>query len=111
MKHLPLVLLLGLATTPAFAQASADVDAGPLHSHAQAGPVDPARTEDDRQAARGPRTDDTRNCDSRGVTVENKNGSASASASSSGGSSVVAGAGSPGSQTRFFGCDAPTAHR
>lgn len=106
-------LLMSLMTGPAFAQASASVSAGPLSGHAQAGPLD--RRDDaappDRQVARGPRTDDTRNCNTRGVTVRSGNGSSSASASvstSSGGSTAVAGGGSPGSHTEYFGCDAPT---
>ena len=95
------LLLAGLAATPALAQASASVAAGGLSGHAQAGPMQ----KNDR-IARGPRTDDTRNCDTRGVTVHSLNGSASASVSTSpGGSSAVAGGGSPGSTTEFFGCD------
>jgi hypothetical protein len=78
------------------------VAAGPLRGDAQAGPVQP-----DERIAREPRTDDTRNCDSRGVTVHSGNSSASASvATSPGGSSAVAGGGSPGSRTEYFGCDA-----
>jgi hypothetical protein len=104
-------LLLCLAATPVFAQASATVRAGSLSGKATAGSNDSdrddrANTEHDRQIARGPRTDDTRGCDSRGVTVHNGNSSASASVSTSpGGSSVVAGGGSPGSRTEYFGCD------
>ena len=105
-------LLLCLAATPALTQASADVQAGNLSGHAQAGPTE-NKTENntendrDRQVARGPRTDDTRDCDSRGVSVQNGNSSASASVTTSpGGSSVVAGGGSPGSRTEYFGCDA-----
>jgi hypothetical protein len=97
------LLLACLAATPALAQASASVAAGALTGHAQAGPVQ----KHDR-VARGPRTDDTRNCDTRGVTVHSLNGSSSASASvstSPGGSSAVAGGGSPGATTEFFGCD------
>jgi len=95
-------LLACFAVSPALAQASAAVTAGPLRGQAQAGPV----ASDDQQVARGPRTDDTRNCDSRGVTVHSGNGSASASVTTSpGGSSAVAGGGSPGSRTEYFGCD------
>lgn len=98
-----LSLLLCLAATPALAQASVDVQAGNLHGSAQAGAADR-----DQRVARGPRTDDTRDCDSRGVSVHNRNSSASASVSTSpGGSSVVAGGGSPGARTEYFGCDAP----
>ncbi len=111
-------LLLCLAATPVLAQASAQVRAGNLSGSAQAGTtaIAPDRDADnndrDRQVARGPRTDDTRNCDRRGVTVRSANGSASASVSTSGGgSSVVAGGGSPGSHTEYFGCDAPTQNR
>jgi len=93
-----------------------DVQAGNLRGSAQAGPStsrdtnhdDYDHADHDRQVARGPRTDDTRDCDSRGVTVHSGNSSASASVSTSpGGSSVVAGGGSPGSRTEYFGCDAP----
>jgi hypothetical protein len=97
------LLLTCLAATPALAQASASVAAGTLHGNAQAGPDQPSN----ERIARGPRTDDIRNCDSRGVTVHSGNGSASASVSTSpGGSSAVAGGGSPGSRTEYFGCDA-----
>jgi hypothetical protein len=100
-------LLLSLAATPVFAQASVDVQAGNLSGHAQAGTTDNDRASDrNRQVARGPRTDDTRDCDTRGVSVQNGNSSASASVTtSSGGSSVVAGGGSPGSRTEYFGCE------
>lgn len=101
-------LLLCLAATPAFAQASVDVQAGNLRANAQAGTSD-THPERDKQIARGPRTDDTRNCDTRGVSVQNGNSSASASVTTSpGGSSAVAGGGSPGSRTEYFGCNAPT---
>jgi hypothetical protein len=105
--HHAYILLACLAATPALAQASASVTAGGLTGHAQAGPAVP----NDR-VARGPRTDDTRNCDTRGVTVHSGDGNASSSASASvstspGGSSAVAGGGSPGARTEFFGCDAP----
>jgi hypothetical protein len=97
------LLLACLAASPALAQASASVAAGDISGTAQTGPNSPP---DDR-VARGPRTDDTRNCDSRGVRVQSGNGSASASVSTSpGGSSAVAGGGSPGARTEFFGCDA-----
>jgi hypothetical protein len=102
-------LLLCLAAGPALAQASVDVQAGNLRGSAQAGQADTDRNHDDRdrQVARGPRTDDTRDCDSRGVTVHSGNSSSSASVTTSpGGSSVVAGGGSPGSRTEYFGCDA-----
>jgi len=100
------LLLACLAASPALAQVSASVTAGSISGAAQAGPNTPPNTPDDR-VARGPRTDDTRNCDSRGVRVQSGNGSASASASTSpGGSSAVAGGGSPGAHTEFFGCDA-----
>ena len=67
----------------------------------------PGRIQPETRVARGPRTDDTRDCDSRGVRVQSGNGSAAASASTSpGGSSAVAGGGSPGARTEFFGCDA-----
>jgi len=98
------LFLACLAATPALAQASASVAAGSLSGNAKAGPATP----NDR-VARGPRTDDTRNCDTRGVTVHSGNGSSSASASvstSPGGSAAVAGGGSPGSHTEFFGCEA-----
>jgi hypothetical protein len=104
-------LLLCLAATPVFGQASATVHAGNLSGKATAGTNDNdrddrANTEHDRQVARGPRTDNTRDCDSQGVTVHSGNSSASASVSTSpGGSSVVAGGGSPGSHTEYFGCD------
>jgi hypothetical protein len=103
--------LMCLAATPVFAQASTSVRAGNLSGTATAGvnngPTDNDR-DHDQQVARGPRTDDTRDCDSRSVTVHNGNSSASASVSTSpGGSSTVAGVGSPGSHTEFFGCDAP----
>lgn len=118
-------LLLCVAATPVLAQASAQVRAGNLSGSAQAGGAQAGapdrdyedssgRADRDRQVARGPRTDDTRNCDTRGVTVRSGNGSSSASASvttSGDGSSVVAGGGSPGSRTEYFGCDAPTQHR
>jgi hypothetical protein len=98
------LLLACLAASPALAQASASVAAGTLHGNAQAGTADQPSNE---RIARGPRTDDTRNCDSRGVTVHSGNGSASASVTTSpGGSSAVAGGGSPGSRTEYFGCDA-----
>jgi hypothetical protein len=118
-----LSLLLCLAATPVLAQASAQVRAGNLSGSAQAGTQvapsgrsyeDSDRSDRDRQVARGPRTDDTRDCDTRGVTVRSGNGSSSSSASvstSGGGSSVVAGGGSPGSRTEYFGCDAPTQNR
>ena len=94
------LLLACLAATPALAQVSASVAAGNISGNAA-----PA-TPDDR-IARGPRTDDPRNCDTRGVTVQSGNGSTSASVSTSpGGSSAVAGGGSPGSRTEFFGCEA-----
>jgi hypothetical protein len=126
MTRLPTVtLILCLAATPVLAQASAQVRAGNLSGSAQAGTAQAgasdrddddssASADRDRQVARGPRTDDTRNCDTRGVTVRSGNGSASSSASvttSGGGSSVVAGGGSPGSRTEYFGCDAPTQNR
>jgi len=118
MTRLPAIaLLLCLAAGPALAQASVDIQAGNLRGSAQAGQADTDRDFDranrdqpdrDRQVARGPRTDDTRNCNTRGVTVNSGNSSASASVSTSpGGSSVVAGGGSPGSRTEYFGCDAP----
>ena len=98
------LLLACFAASPALAQASASVAAGPLRGDAQAGPSNQSL---DERVARGPRTDDTRNCDSRGVTVHSGNGSASASVTTSpGGSSAVAGGGSPGSRTEYFGCDA-----
>ena len=100
-------LLACLAGSPAFAQASASVAAGSLSGNAKAGPAEHPIEHNDR-VARGPRTDDTRNCDTRGVTVQSGNGSSSASASvstSPGGAAAVAGAGSPGSKTEFFGCD------
>ena len=100
------LLLAGLAATPALAQASASVTAGNLNGTAQAGPQ--ASPTPLQRNAEGPRTDDARNCDSRGVTVHSGNGSSSASASVStppGGSSAVAGGGSPGSRTEYFGCD------
>ena len=94
------LLLAGLAATPALAQASASVAAGNLNGTAQAGPAPLQRH------AEGPRTDDTRNCDSRSVTVHSGNGSSSASASVNtppGGASAVAGP--PGSRTEYFGCE------
>ena len=98
-------LLLCLAATPALAQASVDVQAGNLRADAQAGASD-IHSGRDKQVARGPRTDDTRNCDTRGVSVRNGNSSASASVTTSpGGSSVVAGGGSPGARTEYFGCN------
>jgi len=104
-------LLFCLAAGPVLAQASVDVQAGNLRGSAQAGQADTETNRDhddrDRQVARGPRTDDTRDCDSRGVTVRSGNSSSSASVTTSpGGSSVVAGGGSPGSRTEYFGCDA-----
>jgi hypothetical protein len=105
-------LLLCLAATPVFAQASATVHAGNLSSKATAGVTDNDRDGRDKKVARGPRTDDTRDCASRGVTVQSGNSSASASVSTSpGGSSAVAGGGSPGSHTEYFGCDAPDHNR
>lgn len=104
-----LILMLSLLPAPLWAQASVQVQAGGLSGRAQAGMTD--RVPADRQVARGPRTDDTRNCNTRGVTVRSANGSSSSSASvttSSGGSAAVAGGGSPGSHTEYFGCDAPT---
>jgi hypothetical protein len=104
-------LLLCLAAIPTFAQTSATVHAGNLSGKATAGVTDNdrddrANTEHDRQVARGPRVDKDRDCDSRGVSVHNGNSSASASVSTSpGGSSVVAGGGSPGSHTEYFDCD------
>src|SRR6185312_16025307 len=92
-------ILLCLGASPALAQASIDVQAGNLRANAQAGTSD-SHPERDKQIARGPRTDDTRNCEARGVSVQNGN--------SPGGSSVVAGGGSPGSHAEFFGCNAPT---
>ena len=95
-------LLTCLAASPALAQASASVAVGGMNGEAHAG------SSNDR-VARGPRTDDTSNCDKRGVTVHSGNGSSSASASvstSPGGSSAVAGGGSPGSRTEFFGREA-----
>jgi len=104
--HHAYLLLAWLAASPALAQASASVAAGSISGTGQAGPHTPPNTPDDR-VARGPRTDDTRDCDSRGVRVQSGNGSAAASASTSpGGSSAVAGGGSPGARTEFFGCDA-----
>jgi hypothetical protein len=99
------LLLACLAASPALAQASASVATGNISGNAQAGPNTPPNGNE--RVARGPRTDDTRNCDRRGVTVHSGNGSASASVSTSpGGSSAVAGGGSPGSRTEFFGCEA-----
>jgi hypothetical protein len=96
------LLLACLAVSPAFAQASAAVVAGSLAGHAQAGPV-----EKNDRIARGPRTDDTRYCDMRGVTVHSANGSSSASANvTPGGSSAVAGSGAPGPSSEYFGCEA-----
>lgn len=101
LRHAYLFLVC-LAASPALAQVSASVAAGNISGNAQAGPNVP----NDR-IARGPRTDDTRSCDRRGVTVHSDNSSASASVSTSpGGSSAVAGGGSPGSRTEFFGCEA-----
>ena len=99
------LLLACLAASPALAQASASVAAGNISGNAQAGPDTPLPND---RVARGPRTDDTDKCDRRGVTVHSGNGSsASASVSTSpGGSSAVAGGGSPGSRTEFFGCEA-----
>jgi len=85
------LLLACLAAAPAFAQASAAVVAGNLSGHAQAGPAPP----DDR-IARGPRTDDTRDCDTRSVTTRSADGSSSAPASVD--SSAVASGG-------YFGCN------
>ena len=100
-----LLLFLCLAATPVLAQASVDVQAGNLRANAQAGNND-THPERDRQVARGPRTDDTRNCNTRGVSVQNGNSSASASVTTSpGGSSVVVGGGSPGARTEYFGCN------
>jgi len=99
-------LLLCLAAAPVFAQASTTVRAGNLSGNATAGPADSDRDEHNDRIARGPRTDSTPDCDSRGVTVHSGNSTASASVSTSpGGSSVVAGGGSPGSHTEYFGCD------
>ena len=98
------LLLACLAASPALAQASASVAVGGISGNATAGPNNP----NDR-VARGPKTDDTSNCDRRGVTVHSGNGSSSASAgvtTSPGGSSAVAGGGSLGSRTEFFGCEA-----
>jgi hypothetical protein len=100
------LLLACLAVSPAFAQASASMAAGGLSGTAEAGPSEHPADHNDR-IARGPRTDDTRNCDTRGVTVHSANGSSSASArvsTSPGGSAAVAGGGSPGSKAEFFGC-------
>jgi hypothetical protein len=100
------LLLACFAAGPALAQASASVAAGNLNGTAQAGPQQPAPLQ---RRAEGPRTDDTRNCNQRGVTVHSGNGSSSASASVStppGGASAVAGGGSPGSRTEYFGCEA-----
>jgi len=98
------LFLACLAATPALAQASASVTAGNLSGQAHAGP-DVAGKPDDR-VARGPRTDDTRACDTKSVTVHSANGSSSASVTTSpGGSSSVAASGSPGSRTEYFGCE------
>lgn len=93
-------LLFGFTVSPALGQSSASVSAGNLSGTAQAGPPE--------RHAEGPRTDDTAPCNSRGMTVRSANGSSSASASAStsgGGESVVAGGGSPGSRTEYFGCE------
>jgi hypothetical protein len=103
--HHAYLLLACFAASPVLAQASASVAAGNLSGEAHTGPTQSTKD----RIARGPRTDDTRNCDARGVTVHSGNGSSSASASvstSPGGSSAVAGGGSPGSRTEFFGCEA-----
>jgi hypothetical protein len=97
---------------PALAQASVDVEAGPLRGSAHAGAQADADHSDHHARSDHSdraRTDDTSACDHRGVSVHSANGSASASVSSSGGNSVVAGGGSPGSHTEYFGCDSPHA--
>jgi len=114
----PVLLLAPLLTAPAFAQqSSATVTAGNLTGRAETGPVssedrpskqDQASNQMGRRMPSGRTDDDTRNC-SRGVTVQSGNGSASASVSTSpGGNAVVAAGGSPGSTTKFFGCEGDT---
>jgi hypothetical protein len=109
--HHAYILLACFAASPVLAQASASVAAGDLSGKTQAGPptIRPTERPLERQVARGPRTDDTADCDKRGVTVHSGNGSSSASASvsnSPGGASAVAGGGSPGSRVEYFGCEA-----
>jgi hypothetical protein len=109
------LLLACFAASPALAQASAAITSGNLSGTAQAGKaqaetssVPPINHPAERQVARGPRTDDTTNCEKSGVTVRSGNGSSSASASvsgSPGGAAAVAGSGSPGSRVEYFGCE------
>ena len=87
---------------------STTVTAGPLRGTAQAGPDADLRSDNDqdRNEAGAPRDQD---CNHRSVTVRSPNGSATASASSSSSdrSTVVAGAGSPGSRTTYDDCARP----
>jgi hypothetical protein len=103
------LLLACFAASPALAQASAAITSGTVSGTAQTQNTSSVLNHPaERQVARGPRTDDTTNCDSRGVTVRSGDGSSSASASvssSPGGASAVAGSGSPGSRVEYFGCE------
>lgn len=98
--HHAYFLLACFAASPALAQASALV-MDKLSIAAPAGANTDNKAND--RIARGPRTDDTRNCDTRGA--HSGNGSASASVSTSPGDSS-AGGGSAAPRTGFFGCEA-----
>ncbi|MBV9549788.1 MAG: hypothetical protein JO256_08970 [Alphaproteobacteria bacterium] len=102
-NFIPLALLACSLSLPAVAQSSsASVSAGNLRGSVTVGANTPLPPKAEPQ-----RGDDR--CDSHGVEVRSADGSSSASASvttSLGGSAVVAGGGSPGSTTRFVGCEA-----
>lgn len=95
------VLILCLAAAPALAQASASVSVPGLSGHVETGTKAGHHNQRTSDASPG------QHCNSRGVTVRSADGSVSSSASASGDVTTVAGSGSRGAKTKYFGCDQP----
>ena len=102
LKQCAITLACLVWAAPALAQASASVSMPGIKGHVETG-ANAGRQEEQRTSDASPR----QNCHTRGVTVRSADGSVSSSASASGGEVAVAGAGSPGSRTRYFGCEQP----
>ena len=95
------VILACLAAGPALAQASATVSVPGLSGHVETGNAAGKPHQRTSDASPGQR------CNSRGVTVRSADGSVTSSASASGDVTTVAGSGSRGSKTKYFGCNQP----
>jgi hypothetical protein len=97
--HHAYLLLACFAASPALALvlASASVPGNLSGSRTDTRPVP------DKHVATGPRTDDTRNCDSRGTHSDKSSSSVGVGPD---GSSAKANGGPSGLRTDFFGCEA-----